>query len=92
MDEANEKHLGPWSKLLEASGVQYSPLTPYLDPEYFDGHNVSVDGEAIVRETGFQYRYPVMTEQVLQTLMEEWSTMGIWPKEDVDLQSVTTIA
>ncbi|RKP13115.1 hypothetical protein BJ684DRAFT_10515 [Piptocephalis cylindrospora] len=92
MDEANEKHLGPWSKLLEESGVQHSPLTPYLDPEYFDVYEVAVDGQAIVRETGFQYQYPAVTEKVLKSLVEEWSSMGIWPKADVRASQVSRLA
>jgi len=85
LDEANEKHLIPWTRLLDRAGIQHTPLTPYLDPEYFYGYEVVVDGTAFTKATGFEYEVPKVTRQRLETAVTEYEEIGLWPRKNVHL-------
>lgn len=56
-EEANEKHLRPWSELAREQGVEFTPLTPYIDKELLKQNHLFVDGSAI-EGLGFRYEVP----------------------------------
>ena len=62
---ANEKHLEPWNDLLKEHGNMNTNLSPYLDREVLGDKHLSMDG-TLIESTGFEYRYPVLTEELLR--------------------------
>ncbi|ORX43849.1 NAD(P)-binding protein [Hesseltinella vesiculosa] len=79
VEDVNEKHLEPWANILKESGVQYSPLSPYLDPELLYNNALSVDGSAIERDTGFTYSVPKLTKDRLQEVIDNFKELNLWP-------------
>ncbi|KAF0700956.1 Aste57867_8526 [Aphanomyces stellatus] len=59
VDNANEKHMKPWSDLCNAHGVTNTPLTPYIDKELLAHNHLYVNG-AKIESTGFKYAYPTV--------------------------------
>jgi len=56
-EEANDKHLKPWSDLCKEHNITNTPLTPYIDQELLYNNSLSVDGSAITK-AGFKYDHP----------------------------------
>jgi len=79
-ETANEKHLKPWSDLCKAKGITNTPLTPYLDEELLYNNSYSVDGGKITK-TGFNYKYPKMTEDGLKQVQDYFISLGYFPKD-----------
>lgn len=77
-EDVNDKHLQPWSDLCRKSNVQNSPLTPYLDQELLYNNSLSVDGSKI-EETGFQYDYPKITEELIKEVLQQFVEINIFP-------------
>lgn len=75
----NERHLKPWSDICKATGIDNTPLTPYLDEELLRQNHVSVDGKAI-EATGFTYDNPVMTEALVREQIAYFTSQGIFPE------------
>ncbi|RKP11887.1 hypothetical protein BJ684DRAFT_17572 [Piptocephalis cylindrospora] len=80
-DEVNEKHMKPWTKLLEDSGIHNSQLSPYMDETYLQFEEVNVDGGKLTRETGYQYKWSGVTVEGLKAQVASYQRAGIWPKE-----------
>jgi len=78
-ETANEKHLKPWSDLCKQSEIVNTPLTPYLDEELLSNNSLSVDGSKI-QTTGFQYRYPKMTEESIRETLNYFIQLGYFPR------------
>jgi len=78
-ETANEKHLKPWSDLCKAKNIVNTPLTPYLDEELLYNNSLSIDGTAITK-TGFVYKYPQVTEELLREVIACFSDLDIFPK------------
>jgi hypothetical protein len=60
VDDLNDETLDPWADLQTDAGVKDpTPLNPFIEKELLKDHDLSLDGGAFVRETGFQYAtYP----------------------------------
>jgi len=81
-ETANEKHLKPWSDLCKANNIQNTPLTPYLDEELLYNNSLSVDGSAITK-TGFAYKHPKVTEELIREVIQYFVDLDIFPKNFV---------
>merc|ERR1712100_86646 len=77
-EEANDKHLKPWSDLCRKSGISNTPLTPYLDPELLSNNALSVDGTAI-EATGFKYQHPQLTEEGMRSMITYYLDQKLFP-------------
>jgi len=80
VEEANDKHLKPWSEMCTAAGIASTPLTPYLDPELLYNNSFSIDGSAI-ESTGFKYTYPNVTEALVREMMQYYVEQKLFPVE-----------
>jgi len=79
-EQANEKHLAPWSELCKAAGVVNTPLTPYLDEELLYHNSLSINGQKITT-TGFNYRYPEPTVELIREVVQYFVALGFFPKD-----------
>jgi len=77
-DTVNEKHLAPWSELCKTSGIDNSPLTPYLDTELLYNNSLCIDGSAI-EALGFSYDYPILTEALIREQIDYFVKQGLFP-------------
>jgi hypothetical protein len=77
-EEINDKHLKPWSDLCKQANILNTPLTPYLDQELLYNNNFFVNGTA-VESTGFQYRHPVVTEELIREQLEYYVNQNLFP-------------
>merc|ERR1711991_738281 len=66
-EEANDKHLKPWSDLCKEQGITSTPLSPYIDQELLYNNSLSVSGAAI-ESTGFKYKHPKLSIEDLQEI------------------------
>lgn len=78
-EEANDKHLKPWSDLCKEQGITSTPLSPYIDQELLYNNSLSVNGEAI-EKTGFKYTHPKLTKQDFTDVVEYFEKQGLFPK------------
>ncbi|KAN0022737.1 hypothetical protein ACTFIU_005473 [Dictyostelium citrinum] len=78
-DEANDKHLKPWSELCKAKGIENTPLTPYIDQELLSNTHLSVDGSAI-EAIGFKYDHPEITEALIREQIDYFINQNLFPK------------
>lgn len=76
---ANEKHMSPWSELCTAHQITNTPLSPFIHNELLDHNHLSVDGQAICRDTGFEYMYPVLTVENVRQEVQFVIDQGIFP-------------
>jgi hypothetical protein len=95
-DTANDQHLGPWSDLCKAKGIN-TPLTPYLDEELLYNNSLTLDG-AKFSATGcvtrvhmyvvnqpllvfsFKYEYPKMTTALLKQSIQYFIDNKAYPE------------
>jgi len=77
-EEANDKHLKPWSEVCKSAGIVNTPLTPYIDPELLYNNSLSVDGTGI-EATGFKYEIPAPTEPLLREQIDYFVKQGLFP-------------
>jgi len=78
-ETANDKHLKPWSDLCKANKISTTPLTPYLDEELLYDNPLSVDGTSIVKETGFKYAHPKLTQELIRESLDYHIKNGSFP-------------
>jgi len=78
-ETANDKHLKPWSDLCKDNKITTTPLTPYLDEELLYDNPLSVDGNAIAKETGFQYQHPKVTPDLVKESLQYHIKNGAFP-------------
>jgi len=77
-EEANDKHLKPWSEVCKKSGIINTPLTPYIDPELLYNNSLSVDG-SFIETTGFKYEVPEPTEAAIREQIEYFVKQNLFP-------------
>ncbi|KAL3899587.1 MAG: hypothetical protein SGCHY_001934 [Lobulomycetales sp.] len=82
-EEVNDKHLQPWADACKEGSIQNTPLTPYLDKELLKDNALSVNGSKIETTLGFQYTVPLMTKESLMEVIDDFVSVGIWPKGTV---------
>lgn len=78
-EEANDKHLKPWSDLCKEQGIASTPLSPYIDMELLYNNSLFIDGSKI-EGTGFVYDHPTLTRAHLDEIMGYYSAQGLFPK------------
>lgn len=78
-EEANDKHLKPWSDLCKEQGITSTPLSPYIDQELLSNNSLSISGAGI-EKTGFKYSHPKLTKEDFVAIMEYFQTQGLFPK------------
>ncbi|TMW66198.1 hypothetical protein Poli38472_003963 [Pythium oligandrum] len=78
VDEANDKHMEPWSELCQEHTINNTPLSPYIDKELLQHNHLYVDGSKI-EGTGFTYQYPMLQASELRKVVEEFITQGVFP-------------
>lgn len=78
-EEANDKHLKPWSDLCKEQGITSTPLSPYIDQELLYNNSLCIDGSAITKK-GFKYAHPKITKADLEVIAAYFQTMGLFPK------------
>eukprot|EP00045_Choanoeca_perplexa_P011321 m.119446 g.119446 ORF g.119446 m.119446 type:complete len:363 (+) comp15591_c0_seq2:111-1199(+) len=79
VETSNEKHMGPWSEMCQAASIENTPLTPYLDKELLYNNSLAVDGSAI-EATGFAYKHPAPTADLLKDMVLEEIKLGNFPE------------
>lgn len=62
--------------------ISNSPLSPYMSLELLQLHHMFVDGSAI-EETGFEYKFPIVTEQLLYEQVAHAVEARIFPPVSV---------
>jgi len=78
-EEANDKHLKPWSDLCKDQGINSTPLSPYIDQELLYNNSLWVSGEAIEKK-GFKYNHPKLTKEDFLDVMAYYQKQGLFPK------------
>jgi len=77
-EEANDKHLKPWSEVCKQAGIVNTPLTPYIDPELLYNNSLSVDGSAIEGQ-GFKYEVPNINEALIREQIDYFVKQHLFP-------------
>jgi len=56
VDEVNDELLDPWADLQTKANIsQSTPLSPFMEKELLRDMDLSLDGSAFEKETGFEY-------------------------------------
>lgn len=76
---SNDKHLKPWSDVCKEAGIVNTPLTPYLDVELLANTPLCLDGSK-VEKLGFKYQHPAVTIELLQEVIDGFSSLNLFPK------------
>jgi len=80
VDDLNDETLDPWADLQTDAGVKDpTPLNPFIEKELLKDHDLSLDGGAFVRETGFQYKHPKLTKEEVESVIDSYKRMNWWP-------------
>ncbi|KAF2464041.1 NAD dependent epimerase/dehydratase family protein-like protein [Lindgomyces ingoldianus] len=80
VDEVNDETLDPWADLQTKAGISKStPLSPFMEKELLKDTDLSLDGSAFERATGFQYEHPQLTKDEIEKVVASYRTMGWWP-------------
>jgi hypothetical protein len=54
VDDVNDETLDPWAELQQEAGIsQSTPLSPFMEKELLRDADLSLDGSAFEKETGF---------------------------------------
>jgi len=77
-EQANDKHLKPWSEVCKKYGIINTPLTPYIDSELLLNNSLSVDGSAI-EAIGFKYEFPGVTEPLIREQIDFFVKQKLFP-------------
>jgi nucleoside-diphosphate-sugar epimerase len=77
-EAVNDKHLRPWSSLCGSHKIETTPLSPFLAPELLYDHSLCVDGSAL-ESTGFALTHPKITVELLQRVVDYWTSQGVFP-------------
>ncbi|GME22492.1 Nad dependent epimerase dehydratase [Neofusicoccum parvum] len=82
VDDVNDETLDPWADLQEKAGISKThpnPLSPFMEKEILKDTDLSMDGSLFEKETGFEYKHPVLTKAELEDVVESYKRMGWWP-------------
>jgi len=78
-EQVNDKHVQPWVAMCKEENINYTPLSPYLDPELLTDKSLAIDGSK-VESTGFKYDYPVLTDILLREIIDYYLKQDLFPK------------
>ncbi|KAF2751034.1 NAD dependent epimerase/dehydratase family protein [Sporormia fimetaria CBS 119925] len=80
VDEVNDETLDPWADLQTKAGIsQSTPLSPFMEKELLRDQDLSLDGSAFEKETGFTYQHQRITKEEVEKVIESYKSMGWWP-------------
>ncbi|KAH7025378.1 NAD dependent epimerase/dehydratase family protein [Macrophomina phaseolina] len=82
VDDVNDETLDPWAELQEKAGISKAnpnPLSPFMEKEILKDTDLSLDGSLFEKETGFEYKHPILTKEELENVVESYKRMGWWP-------------
>lgn len=79
VDEINNDMLDPWAELQERAELTPGPLGPFVEKELLKDTDLSLDGAAFEKETGFKYLHDRLTEKEVREVVESYKRMGWWP-------------
>lgn len=79
VEEGNDKHMGPWAEACCSSGVENTPLTPFMDQELLYNKNLFMDGSRL-KSLGFSCEIPVLTTQSLLEIVHDYADMMLFPR------------
>jgi len=77
-EDANDKHVPGWTELCKKHNITNTPLSPYIDKELLKNNGLHVDGSKITKD-GFKYKYPKLTKEALQAVVEAFIAQGVFP-------------
>ncbi|DAZ96287.1 TPA: hypothetical protein N0F65_008320 [Lagenidium giganteum] len=78
VEDANDKHMKPWSDLCTEHGITNTPLTPYIDKELLQHNHLYIDGSKI-EATGFSYTFPSVESTEIRGVVQEMIDQKIFP-------------
>ncbi|RKP20999.1 NAD(P)-binding protein [Rozella allomycis CSF55] len=78
VDEANDKHMKPWSTILTRADISYSPITPYLDKELLSNNSLCLDGTKI-EQTGFEYEKNTLSRELILESLQYFVDQNLFP-------------
>jgi len=78
-EDANDKHVPGWTKLCQKHKILNTPLSPYIDKELISNNNLCVDGTKILKDLDYKYVHPKFTKELIQAVVENYVTQGIFP-------------
>ena len=80
VDEVNDEILDPWAELQLRAGItKVTPLSPFMEKELLRDKDLSLDGAAFERATGFAYSHPRLTCEEIEDVLASYRRMGWWP-------------
>ncbi|KAH8725287.1 hypothetical protein GQ44DRAFT_616346 [Phaeosphaeriaceae sp. PMI808] len=80
VDEVNDETLDPWAQLQQAAGIsQSTPLSPFMEKDLLRDIDLSLDGSAFEKDTGFVYKHEKITKQDVEEVIESYKRMNWWP-------------
>lgn len=80
VDDVNDEILGPWADLLADAGItRPGPLTPFMEKELLKDTDLSMDGSRLEKVLDFKYKRPVITQALVEQVIESYKKMNWWP-------------
>lgn len=64
--EANDKHSIPWAEACSKSGVQNTPLSPFIEKDHITGSSIQMNGSKLINNSNFVLNYPIITADFLK--------------------------
>ncbi|KAJ1520859.1 hypothetical protein ONE63_003946 [Megalurothrips usitatus] len=79
VEEGNDKHMAPWAEACCSSGVENTPLTPFMDQELLYNKHLYLDGSRL-KNLGFSLEVPMLTAQHLLEIVHDYADMNLFPR------------
>ncbi|KAI5634240.1 NAD dependent epimerase/dehydratase family domain-containing protein [Phthorimaea operculella] len=79
-EEANDKHMTAWARLLSAHSVAHTPLEPAAAADTLLPRAVCLSG-AKLKELMPNVEHPRVTKAALTQVLEDYASMNLFPKE-----------
>ncbi|KAH8330386.1 hypothetical protein KR067_002021, partial [Drosophila pandora] len=77
--EINDKHMGPWAEICQRSGIDNTPLTPYLDEEQLHHKHLYLDNTKL-KDFGYVLQHPKVTRELLMEMINDYVKQQLFPK------------
>ncbi|XP_050432252.1 uncharacterized protein LOC126840503 isoform X2 [Adelges cooleyi] len=84
VSEANDKHSVPWAEACLKSGVNNTPLSPFVQKDHLTGYRVNMDGSKLISNTNFVVKHSKITEDLLKEVVDDFVKMNLFPKTLLD--------
>lgn len=63
---SNIKHSIPWAEACSTSGVQNTPLSPFIEKDHIMGSNIQMNGSKLIKSSNFVLNNPTITADLLK--------------------------